>query len=226
MHWGWYWKIKRQDYQAKSICESYESLKLDSFSMFNDYKRQVMPIRESADKCVLHIPGYNFKAYLQDNDDLLVVYRNGTYTIPVERMPCNYGGYYYFFHCPKCDKRMRKLYCFSGQYLCRKCGNLAYYSQRLRPTERLWLQHSDKITQKIKLRGGDFHAHVKPPRMHRKTFQAYEEKSEYIHAKRLLAELKETREWYSPKAMRYFDGYFEWEAQFRIEDYQKKYFNK
>ncbi len=92
MHWGWYWKIKRWDYIAKAVCEAYESEELDSFSMFNDYQRQVKPIRETSDKCILHIPGYDFKAYLQDNDDLLVLYRDGSYTIPVERKPCNYGG--------------------------------------------------------------------------------------------------------------------------------------
>ena len=59
--------------------------------------------------------------------------------------------------------------------------------------------------------------------MHRKTFQAYKDRGEYLQAKRLLAGLKETRDWYSPKAMQYFDGYIEWEAKYTVEEYKQRH---
>jgi hypothetical protein len=93
IHWGWYWWIKKK-HIPKPTCGAYETLELDSFSMFRNYSQQVQSVRDSADKCTLSIPSYDLNAYLQDDDSLLVKYNAGTYIIPVERKPCYYGGYY------------------------------------------------------------------------------------------------------------------------------------
>jgi hypothetical protein len=48
--------------------------------------------------------------------------------------PGNAGGLVYWFLCPGCERRKRKLYLPSGEvvFLCRKCHNLAYRAQQLR----------------------------------------------------------------------------------------------
>lgn len=222
-HWGWFWKVKKQ-HQSKTVCSNRGLLELDSFRMYNDYK-QVESVRQSPDQCALWIPGYELKAYLQDDDSLLVEYQGGSYTILVERIPCNLGGYYYFFRCPKCNKRMRKLYCLRGQYQCRKCGDLCYYSQLLRPSERFCIQRIN-IKNYIKARGGNIELDRKPPRMHYRTFQKLKDRAEYYEAKSGIALHKELREWHGAKAEQAIDGWFEFVYQARIDEYKEKYQSK
>ena len=45
--------------------------------MFNNYQ-QVEAVRKTPDKCSLYIPKYDLKAYLQEDDSLLVEYQDGT----------------------------------------------------------------------------------------------------------------------------------------------------
>jgi hypothetical protein len=42
--------------------------------------------------------------------------------------PCNYGGYRWWFRCPKCWRRVEKLYLRGKYFGCRKCQNLTYLS--------------------------------------------------------------------------------------------------
>jgi hypothetical protein len=114
---------------------------------------------------------------------------------------------------------MRKLYCLEGRYLCRKCGNLGYYSQRLKPSDRFLLQESKKVSQKIKRLGGNIDTDLKPPRMHKKTFQAYKNKAEYLTAKYLLAGIEEIKS-YKFSESGFFDTYFEDEAKYIVEKYK------
>ena len=230
-HWGWYWNVKNKNVPRRRLC-SYSSLcEIDSFKMFNNYQL-VELVRESSDKCSLYIPEYDLKAYLQDDDSLLVKYKDGFYVIPVEKKPCNFGGYYYFFHCPLCDRRMRKLYCLAGLYRCRKCENLAYYTQRLRSAERFTIMYL-KIEGYIKNRGGAlklgcsyFELDKKPPRMHRRTFQKLKDRVKYYDAKSGQALFEDARTWYGPKAERWLDGYFEYEWKCEISEYENKYMKK
>jgi hypothetical protein len=48
--------------------------------------------------------------------------------------PGNAGGHVYWFLCPGCGRRKRKLYLPSDEvvFLCRKCHNLGYRAQQLR----------------------------------------------------------------------------------------------
>lgn len=150
-HWGYYWKIKNSDHVAKSLCDW--SNTIDSFRMFNKNNQPIVQMIKDSDRTSITIPAYKLIAKLQDDNSLTVTYDGGSYVIPVEKKTPNYGGYYYFFHCPQCAKRMRKLYCIQGKYLCRKCGNLGYYTQRLRPTERN-LHMMFRIERYIKNKGG------------------------------------------------------------------------
>ncbi len=195
MNWYWYWRIKKQ-HIPKSLCSAFWLSEIDSFDMFK-HPEAVQLVKESADKLSLSIPRYSLKAFLQDDDSLLVQYSGGSYAIPVEKKSCNYGGFYRFFHCPKCDKRMRKLYCVKGMYLCRKCANLGYYSQRLRPSERCKNASYD-IENFLKNRGGSLKQ--KPPWMKNSTFQKLRRKYVEYDEMAFNATDKELRDWYGERA--------------------------
>jgi len=224
-HWGWYWNIKRKGHRRRISCSNMWLCEIDSFAMYNRY-HQIEGVRLSSSKNALYIPRYELNAYLQDDNSLLVQYSQGSYIIPVEKMACNLGGYTHYFRCPLCSKRMRKLYCLEGQYQCRKCGNLAYYSQRLRARNRLRLKMYE-IRSYVQNRGGSlndsrYHGHKKPLRMHNKTFQKLKDKSLYYKAKADLENFKELRRWY-PKFEDYIDSYFECEAKWIIKEYENKH---
>lgn len=86
-------------------------------------------------------------------DRLEISTSRGFYVIPVEKQPCFFGGQRYFFHCPKCNRRMRKLYSYEGVFLCRKCLHLGYYTQGVSPVTRYSLMQ-DKIKAQLNLLGG------------------------------------------------------------------------
>lgn len=166
-HWGWYWKVKKR-HRRKALCTWSQFNEIDSFQMFKN-KEGMEWVRKSPSKLLFEIfYPYELKATLLENDSLRMDYESGSYKIPVEKKLCNYGGYYRFFHCPNCKKRMRKLYCLKGIYLCRKCAHLGYYSQRVRPSKRC-LTMMGEIKDKLKNRGGSLES--KPPRMQQHTFK-------------------------------------------------------
>jgi hypothetical protein len=51
---------------------------------------------------------------------------NICYRVPVVFTKCNYGGRRPWFICPRCSRRVGKLYLKSKYYLCRHCNNLSY----------------------------------------------------------------------------------------------------
>lgn len=165
-HWGWYWKYKRK-HKPKALCSWSQFHALDSFEMF---RRPIMMelVKNSKDKISLTIPEYELTAFLRDDNSLFVKFNQGSYLIPVEAKIPTFGGLYYFFHCPLCSKRMRKLYCLKGQYQCHKCANLGYASQRYRPSIRNLL-NAAQVRDKLKNYCGSLNN--KPPRMHKSTFQ-------------------------------------------------------
>ncbi len=164
-HWGWYWKVKKQHKPRKS-CSAF--ITIDSFEMF----RNKEGVEWCRNKVAYEIPRYNLKAILL-NSSYQVEYNEGSYSILFEQQACNYGGFRYFFHCPRCDKRMRILYCKDGKFLCRKCLNLGYYTQRLRPSERCLIM-AMKVKESLKNRAGGLYR--KPPWMKRKTFETLRER--------------------------------------------------
>ncbi len=194
-HWGWYWGVKRQEgYKAKQLCSWFEVI--DSFDIFNT-RLMTSFLTYSTTRTLLEIPGLDLKMTLQEDNSLYVVYSGGNYNIPTERKACNFGGFYTFFHCPDCSKRMRKLYCLNGRYLCRKCANLSYKTQRLYPSRRLYhMQLQTEAT--LKAKGGSLYE--KPPRMHRSTFQRIKRKHIDYEIKGEDASNRELREWYGSRA--------------------------
>lgn len=190
-HWGWYWKIKKK-HTPKALCSWQQFLEIDSFRMFK-VKELVQLVKASKDRISFEIPQHGLVAALQDDNSLNVKFNSGSYVIPVEAMPCNYGGVYYFFHCPCCKMRMRKLYCKEGQYLCRKCAGLGYLSQRLRPSERCATM-SYRTKNYLKNRAGSLER--KPPWMKQHTFQKIRQKYVEYDEKRFHALNREVSSWY------------------------------
>lgn len=189
-NWGKYWESI--NHTPKALCSWHHEI--DSFKLFK-IPELVRLVKESVDKQSFFIPDHSLVATLLDNGSLSVTYNNGSYIIQVEKKPCNYGGYYYFFHCPLCTQRMRKLYCIRGQFQCRKCGKLGYYSQRVRPTYRC-LAMARKIKKYLQDKAGDIDR--KPPWMKRKTFKILQRRHyEYYNGdKAMNASLKEFLQYY------------------------------
>ena len=185
-HWGWYWRIKKK-HCARKVCSNL--LSIDAFKLYKGNTMTgfgVSPLDIRADA---------------RPDHLKITYRKRkehSYTIPIDKLPCNYGGFRYFFKCPLCEKRMRFLY-FAEQslFICRGCLNLGYNSQRLRPSRRLGEQ-GEKIQKLIKDKGGDICK--KPPRMHRSTWHALLDKKIDYEIRSEDALRDEVCQWYGPEA--------------------------
>ena len=94
-------------------------------------------------------------------------HRNKSYNYNVEllKTKCNYGGYRYWFACPKCSRRVGVLYC-AGLYVCRHCIGANYQTQLMQP----W-QRPDARIQAIRKRLGWRYSmyQSKPKGMHRAT---------------------------------------------------------
>lgn len=153
-HWGWYWKVKRK-HIAKPLCSDFPFL--DSFALFQNQNCLGFKIENP----------FEMIARYRDNK-LNISTPKCCYSISVEKLPCHFGGERYYFHCPKCDKRMRKLYGHKGIFLCRKCMNLGYYLQRVTPCKRYILMR-DKINERLKAIGASIYE--KPKGKQRKLWQ-------------------------------------------------------
>lgn len=193
-HWGWYWRIKKK-HKPKKTCFALDSI--DSFDMFKN-KEGIAWVKSTAARIIFEIFRYNLIARLLDDDSIAITSNAGSQLIRVEKMPCNYGGTYQFFHCPQCDKRMRKLYLVEGKYLCRKCATLGYYSQRLRPSER-HLYMLMKVEKDLKNRAGSLES--KPPWVKRYTFQKLRKKYLDYDAKYFYSIQKELDDWYPERTL-------------------------
>lgn len=190
-HWGWYWNVKLRGYIPQKTCSSFWLCEIDSFKMFN---KRIMDLflKYSQTQILLEIPRYKLTISLQDDNSLNVVYVDGNYIIPTERKSCNFGGFYTFFCCPQCNAGMRKLYCLEGKYICRKCANLGYYSQRLRKSERCARMCYD-IQDRLKNQTGSLEK--KPPYMSNYTFQKLRIKFVKYNEMQFDSSLEELDQW-------------------------------
>lgn len=85
---------------------------------------------------------------------------------------CHLGGHRFWFICPNsnCGKRVAVLYSKEKSFACRKCQNLAYQSQRLNLTDRLFAK-ADGIREKMGWVNGIANPiGVKPKGMHKQKF--------------------------------------------------------
>ena len=84
--------------------------------------------------------------------------------VPILNTACNYGGTRPWFGCPNCHARVAVIYMRRGGFYCRKCAQVAYYSQSEDPLGRGW-----RVQQKAEAKLGNGWA--RPKGMHRKTHE-------------------------------------------------------
>lgn len=184
-HWGWYWKVKKK-HIARTLCS--DLLSIDSFKLLRDGQTRSFKVSP-----------WELTANAMP-DGLKITYRKqkeSTYTIGIEKLPCNYGGFRFFFKCPLCQKRMRMLYLAQTSiFLCRKCLNLSYKSQCLRPSKR-YSHMNDNIKDLLRQMGGD--THQKPQHMHRSTWENLLKKQVNYETKAHEALKIELCQWYGPE---------------------------
>ena len=101
--------------------------------------------------------------------------KNMHYLVTIEWTSCNYGGKRPWFSCPKCHKRVAKLYLKNGYFYCRKCHNLTY--KRCQESGNRMDEVFNKVYQLRKKLGDNnnsslFHSPIpdRPKGMHWKTY--------------------------------------------------------
>ena len=110
------------------------------------------------------------------HNEVTLSYRKGSVGEVVEQRvqvattPCHYGGTRPWFTCPRCGKRVAVIYAPGRYFACRKCGNLAYATQKEGIGDRT-LTKADKIRKRLGWRVGIANpVHGKPKGMHWETF--------------------------------------------------------
>lgn len=101
--------------------------------------------------------------------DRLLLTSNGQ-TVFLDKTRCHYGGFRYWFKCPRCTKRSAVLYNRDSVFLCRQCHKLPYLSQRESEIDRL-ICKLRKIRKKVNASSNlSVPIVFKPKSMHWKTF--------------------------------------------------------
>ena len=91
------------------------------------------------------------------------------YEVRLSTTPCHYGGIRYWWHCPKCSKRVGVLYC-TGAYVCRHCIGANYRIQHLQPIDKHFKRIAE-LRQRLGWQGGLAHGKGDRPRyMHKQTY--------------------------------------------------------
>ena len=104
------------------------------------------------------------------------------YSIRLSKSACHYGGYRYWWLCPKCTKRVSVLYC-AGIYACRHCINANYGSQLQQPIDRLF-SRLHKIRQRLEWQAGIAHGIGERPKgMHHSTYDRLVNEHDKLSAK-------------------------------------------
>jgi hypothetical protein len=105
------------------------------------------------------------------------------------------------------SKEITEIFTLHSIFLCRKCLNLSYLSQRLRPTHR-YSNMSKKIKEQIENKGGDLYK--KPCGMQNTNYQKLRNKHFYYESKSNQATNQDLREWYGAKIEPYLDDFFDY----------------
>ena len=109
----------------------------------------------------------------QDSKALKLAYsycgKDYQYKIRLDKTPCHYGNYRYWFICPHCGKRVGVLYC-AGLYVCRQCIGANYATQLMQPIDKLFSKVA-KIRHRLQWQQGIANGHGSRPKgMHQTTY--------------------------------------------------------
>lgn len=141
--------------------------------------------------CQLSIQGVTFQIH---PDKLLIL--QGTspkallYEICFSLTPAHYGNQRYWFKCPKCHQRRRKLSLIQMNdgfplFLCRYCLKLAYQSQNRTQGDQI-IHKKWALIQKLGWHSECIPVEAKPKGMHWKTFYILREQVIWLHEKAFL----------------------------------------
>lgn len=92
-------------------------------------------------KLVRNLPGIDIKEIKELLTESREKYKIGltisnkyTQEVDITSTIGNFGGFVYWFICPGCKKRVKKVYLFQNEniFICRHCNHLAYRTQNLR----------------------------------------------------------------------------------------------
>jgi len=102
-------------------------------------------------------------------------------TVLLESIPCRYGGRRYYWLCPRCARRREVLMLGWGGrgWACRRCLQLRYACQGLRPADRVQ-RRASKMFERL---GGDYELTVKPKWMRWRTFHRKVAKAQEMDAR-------------------------------------------
>ena len=110
----------------------------------------------------------------------------------LDRTPCHYGGYRYWYLCPHCGKRTSVLY-RAGLYVCRHCIGANYQTQLNQPLDNI-RRKMHKVASKLKwVEVGYKEVPLRPKGMHQKTFDrlhGYYQELEYRENLECMARFK------------------------------------
>ncbi|MFM2357881.1 MAG: hypothetical protein RJA61_618 [Candidatus Parcubacteria bacterium] len=67
---------------------------------------------------------YKVKNYWENEES----WKDIDHKVNLEKIPCYFGGFRWFFSCPRCYKKIAVLYLTNSYFICRKCANLTYES--------------------------------------------------------------------------------------------------
>lgn len=114
------------------------------------------------------------------------------YHVKLDRTPCHYGGYRYWYLCPHCGKRTSVLY-RAGLYVCRHCIGANYQTQLNQPLDNI-RRKMHKVASKLKwVEVGYKEVPLRPKGMHQKTFNrlhGYYQELEYRENLECMARFK------------------------------------
>ena len=114
------------------------------------------------------------------------------YHVKLDRTPCHYGGYRYWYLCPHCGKRTSVLY-RAGLYVCSHCIGANYQTQLNQPLDNI-RRKMHKVASKLKwVEVGYKEVPLRPKGMHQKTFDrlhGYYQELEYRENLECMARFK------------------------------------
>jgi len=121
-------------------------------------------------------------SYRVSTDTITLIYKHREHdgeweqvdvSINLEYTYCNYGGTRVWMRCPCCMRRCAKVYIAGKNPACRKCYNLAYYSEAETQLDRA-MRRARKVQEKLGYKGGNLDEWIfKPKGMHQKTYERH-----------------------------------------------------
>lgn len=114
--------------------------------------------------------------------------------IRVDYQPCRLGGSRPWFRCPHCDRRCGSLF-LSGQFTCRRCSRLLYFTQSTDPINRLAYRQIKLVRRITANTTAGMNDLYRRPGMHQATYARLMSRLEALRIKREYVFMTATARW-------------------------------